>query len=142
MRLLIMLAMLLSGSAFAQLRCVDKLITQGWVSGTHQLLQAEWRPTGPGTITTADATRIVNALLFGKLLCRENEITIDGQSHCLAIDANKPELITCQSNSSAGHFIVTTDTQQNASVIFHRAPRPVDPETETDAESENPLATP
>lgn len=130
MKFLVLLTLLISSSARAQLRCLDKLLPAGRASASHQLTQAEWRPAGPGPLTIADSSRALSALVFGKLLCREGEIEFERSVSCVAIDETKPEWVTCLANSSLGHFVLTSDLNQDANVIFHKAPRVVDPESE------------
>jgi len=124
MKLVALVILLFSSSAYAQLRCVDKLLPAGRPSGAHQLTKPEWTPTVVGPLTVGEASKALSALVFSKLLCREGEIEFDRSPSCLALDETHPELITCAANSSLGHFVITTDTAQNANLIFHKLPRP------------------
>lgn len=123
MKLLAMIALFITSSAFAQLRCLDKLLPAGRPSAAHQLLASEWLPPDNVTLDSALASKALSSLVFGKLLCREGEVEFDRTPICLAIDESHPENVTCSCNSNIGYFIVTTDTASNANVIFHRAPR-------------------
>ena len=124
MKFMVALCILLSGTAFAQLRCIDKLLPTGKTSVAYQLLQTEWRPTNPGPISNPDVARSLNTLVFSKLLCRADEIEFDLSISCLPLDSHKPEWVVCQNNSSLGHFVLTSDLSQNMNIIFHKAPRP------------------
>lgn len=111
---------LISSSAFAQLRCLDKLLPLPRFSAPHQLSAGEWKPgTGP-TIDYEDARRAINSLLFGKLLCRDDEIEQYTNGNCFEPDPFYPDLITCYHYTNVGFFIVTQDSQKNANIIFHR----------------------
>src|SRR5690606_1323578 len=117
------LVVLISSSAFAQLRSEDKLVQVGRPSASHQLSHADWLPTMTGPHVVSEASRALSALVFSKLLCRKEEIEIEDPINCIAIDALRPELVTCSAYSSLGHFIITTDYSQNANITFHKAPR-------------------
>ena len=123
MKLIALFLLLSSTSAFAQLRCLDKLLPSCKPSAAHQLIQSEWLQCS-GPLSSADTSKAISGLVFGKLLCREGEIEFDRTPICLAIDDTHPDNITCSANSNVGYFIVTTDTAQNANLIFHKAPRP------------------
>lgn len=124
MKFLAALVVLISSSAFAQLRCVDKLVQTGAISASHQLSQAEWNPTVTGPLIVSEATRALSVLVFSKLLCKKEEIEIEAIVNCVAIDATRPEHVTCSAYSTLGQFIISTDYSQNVSITFHKAPRP------------------
>lgn len=121
--LLLAVALVTSTSAWAQLRCVDKLLPIPRPSGLHQLATGEWTPGSSEFLTTADAERALRSLLFGKLLCRETEIEFKGTTVCLPVDATAPESHSCYVPSNIGFFILTQDYAKNANVIFQRQKR-------------------
>ena len=124
-KFLIALSFALPLSAFAQLRCVDKLLPIPRPSASHQLADNEWRP-GTEVMLPEDAQRAVNSLVFGKLLCRDNEIEFTTLPTCAPIDATMPGSNTCYYSSNLGYFIITQDTAKNANFIFHKVKRTAD----------------
>ncbi len=124
MRILFFIASLLvSTSTFAQLRCADKLIPLPLPSAHHQLSTAEWTP-GSDIITDVDAQRALNSFVFGKLLCRSNEIEFPTMPTCSQVDATIPESLVCYANSNLGHFIISQDAAKNLHIVFHKVKRP------------------
>lgn len=124
MRIFLLIAMLiLSSSALAQLRCIDKLLPIPRPSASHQLASGEWSP-GPGDVMTIEAAeQALKALVFTKLLCRETEIEFTVRPFCTTLDSTAPDSHACFAPSSLGHFIITQDTAKNANLIFHRVKR-------------------
>lgn len=122
-KLLVVVALASTSSAWAQLRCLDKLLPIPRPSASHQLASGEWTPGTSETMTTADAERALRSLLFGKLLCREGEVEFKGTSVCAPVDATAPESHTCYVPANIGHFILTQDYGKNANVIFQRTKR-------------------
>lgn len=127
MRLLLLLSTLLvSSTAFAQLRCMDKLLPAPIPSASHLLTRAEWTPTpGNPTLGVDEASRAVKSLVFGKLLCRQNEIELTIAPSCLPLDPTIPELSTaCYVPTSLGYFVLTLDNGTNMNLVFHRVKAP------------------
>lgn len=115
--------LILSSSALAQLRCIDKLLPIPRPSASHQLASGEWSPL-PGDVMTIEAAeQALKSLVFTKLLCRETEIEFAVRPICATLDPSAPDSHTCFAPSSLGHFIITQDTAKNANLIFHRVKR-------------------
>lgn len=124
MRVFLLIAMFLSASsAFAQLRCIDKLLPIPRPSASHQLASGEWIPTPGDVMTIEGAEQALNSLVFTKLLCRENEIEFVVRPICTTLDPSMPDSHTCYAPSNLGHFIITQDTAKNANLIFHKMKR-------------------
>ncbi len=111
---------ILSTSAWAQLRCVDKLLPLPRFSAPHQLSSGEWRPGTEPTLVYEAAQRAINSLLYEKLLCRDDEIEQYTNGACFELDPFYPDLVTCYHYTNVGYFVVTQDSQKNANIIFHR----------------------
>ncbi len=122
-KLLALLTFILSSSAFAQLRCVDKLLPIPRPSAAHQVTAAEWRAGPTDVMLPEDAQRAVNSLVFAKLLCRETEIEFPSLATCAQVDVTIPGSNTCYFSSTLGYFIVTQDSAKNANIIFHKVKR-------------------
>lgn len=118
------LGLVLSFSAHAQLRCLSKLLPLPRPSSAHQLSSNEWHAGNSPLLTPEDTARALNALLFGKLLCRDSEIRFDKEPTCTSLDPQTPHSAICSAVSDLGLFVVTRDSAQNANIIFQRAPRP------------------
>lgn len=112
-----------TSSAWAQLRCVDKLLPIPRPSASHQLAVGEWTPAPGDFLTIESAENALKALVFTKLLCRETEIEFTTRPICSAIDQTIPDSLTCYASSSIGHFVITQDTAKNANIIFHKQRR-------------------
>jgi hypothetical protein len=124
MRVFLLIAMFLSASsAFAQLRCVDKLLPIPRPSASHQLASGEWTPAPGDVLTIEGAEQALKSLVFTKLLCRENEIEFAVRPICTTLDPTAPDSHTCFAPSSLGHFIITQDNAKNANLIFHKMRR-------------------
>jgi hypothetical protein len=124
MRIFLLIAMIVSASsAFAQLRCVDKLLPIPRPSASHQLASGEWTPAPGDVMTIESAEQALKSLVFTKLLCRENEIEFPVRPICTTLDATSPDSHVCFAPSSLGHFIITQDTGKNANLIFHKMKR-------------------
>jgi hypothetical protein len=109
--------------AFAQLRCIDKLLPVARPSASHYLTSSEWVPNPGDQLTAEGATRGLNAFIFGKLLCRETEIEIPTPASCGTIDATQPSSMTCYAQSSLGNFVLVQDNDKNLQIIFTKIRR-------------------
>ncbi len=125
MKYIAVLGLLLVGHAQAQLRCLSKLLPLPRPSSSHILTTAEWRPGTNASLMPEDAARALNSFLFGKLLCRGEEIRFEKEPVCAVLDPQTPDMVICSAVSDLGSFIVTRDSGQNVNIIFQKAPRPV-----------------
>ena len=122
-KIFVILASLVSLSSFAQMRCVDKLLPVPRPSAGHQLTNTEWTPGAGVGMTVEEAQRAINALVFGKLLCRNQEIEFATAPTCGMVDATIPDSLVCYSSSNLGHFVLTKDSAKNVQIIFNKAKR-------------------
>jgi hypothetical protein len=119
---LTLLALVFSVGAHAQLRCMDKLLPLPRPSAGHQLVQGEWLPQNTDALTEQDAIHAVSALLYGKLLCLEGEVSMERIAYCAPLDPASPKDVTCLLRTSLGKFYITQDFARNANLSFHRNP--------------------
>jgi len=122
-KIFVLVASLVSLSAFAQMRCVDKLLPIPRPSAGHQLASTEWVPGAGVGMSPEEAQRAVNALVFGKLLCRNQEIEFPIPPSCGQVDATIPDSLVCYASSNLGHFVLTKDSAKNVQIIFNKAKR-------------------
>ena len=109
--------------AWAQLRCLDKLLPLPRTSAPHQLSTGEWRPGTVDELNPEAALRAVNALVFAKLLCSPEEVVTTAEASCAQLETGNPDSTVCNQPTNLGHFTVTIDTQRNANVVFHKLRR-------------------
>jgi len=121
-KFVLLLAMTVASPAFAQLRCIDKLLPIARPSAGHYLTSGEWVPGGD-QLTMETAARALNSFLFGKLLCRETEIEVPTMPSCGTVDATLPQSWSCFAQSSLGQFILVQDNDKNVQIVFIRARR-------------------
>ncbi|MBY0516727.1 MAG: hypothetical protein K2P81_07460 [Bacteriovoracaceae bacterium] len=112
-----------TNSAFAQLRCIDKLLPIPRPSAAHQVTAAEWRAGQEDVMGPDEAKRAVSTLVFSKLLCRSNEIDFPAAPTCGPVDVTIPGSNTCYYYSTLGYFIITQDSEKNANIIFNKTKR-------------------
>jgi hypothetical protein len=112
-----------TNTAFAQLRCIDKLLPIPRPSAAHQMMAAEWGAGQEDVMGPDEAKQAVSALVFSKLLCRTSEIEFPAVATCGPVDVTIPGSNTCYYFSTLGYFIITQDSEKNANIIFNKIKR-------------------
>ena len=122
MRSIFVLAFLVN-SAFASMKCIDRLLPLPRHSAVHQLSTGEWARNqldGIHELDANEATRAFNSLVYGKLFCEKSEIRQTSESSCVQLDSTQSETLSCYITTNLGFFIINRDYQNNANIIFQR----------------------
>jgi hypothetical protein len=105
-------------STYAQeIRCIDKILPFPRPSAVHQLSKNDWTPSQE-KLAPAEARIALESLLFGKLLCRSQEIEIKSEALCKDLIEAVATTSTCIIVTSLGNFTINKDYQNNANFIF------------------------
>jgi hypothetical protein len=122
MRAIVWSYLLLAAPLYAsspRLSCIDKLLPTNRFSGLHQLTRQEWND-GKNELDPTAARQAVTAVLYSKLLCKQDEINITIEPNCMLVVADRETSNVCYVESNLGFFFITKDSGRNVNFIFSR----------------------